>query len=234
MGIMTEAAEDVQDFIEKEGESCIFTVTDGETVITKTIKAIPAAYQRLYGLEFGEPIASKTARLSLSERSLTDVSYPVRNSVNRVALKGHRITYTDISGAQATYIVTDQFPNSVTGLIVLQLGEYAVHTTPPGKTIIGWSYATIDIQIRETPDGTIQTLPNGDELPMQYALNEDGTLTVTEIAGYAVLTPFMLSQFPIQDMPYDQTTGTFDNSANNGFVYGSDAQVNVVYPIYAA
>lgn len=231
---MTEAATDVQDIIEKEGDDCIFVVTNGETVVTATVKAMPASYQKLVGVDFGEPMSIKTARLMVSELSLTAEDYPVRNSNNRVSMKGHRITYTDVSGEQATYIVTEQFPNNLTGLIVLQLGEYAVSTPPPGKLIIGWAYAPIVIEIRETPDGTTQELPNGDIIPKQYALNGDGTLTVEGIAGWQVLTPFMLSQFPFQDMPYNVTSGTFDNSANGGFVYGSDAEVNVVYPIYAA
>lgn len=234
MGIMSEVAEDVQDIIEKEGESCIFTVTDGETLVSKTVKAAPASYQKLVGLDFGEQLSVKTARLMVSEKSLVDAEYPVRNSANKVALKGHRITYTDLSGQQATYIVAEQYPNNLTGLIVLQLGEFAVSVPPPDKLIIGWSYAPITIEIRETPDGSTQTLPNGDVIAKQYALNEDGTLTIDGIAGWQVLSPFMLSQFPFQNMPYNQTTGTFDNSENNGFVYGSDAEVNVVYPIYAA
>ena len=232
MGIMSEAAQDVQDIIEKEGEDCIFTVTDGLTVVTATCKALPTAYQALVGADFGEPVSMRTARLMVSELSLKELDYPTRNTNGKVWLKGHRITYTDVSEEQATYIITDQFPNSLTGLIYLQLSEFAT-PTPPGRVIIGWTYHPIDIEIVVTPNDGTQELPNGDTIPTQYALNEDGTLTIPYLEGLQVLTPFMLSEFPIQDMAYNQTTGTFDNSVNNGFVIGALARVNAVIPIFA-
>ncbi len=58
-------------------------------------------------------------------------------------------------------------------------------------------------------------------------------MTIPYIAGYNILTPFMLSDFAIQGMSYNSTTGTFDNSPNNGFFIGTFAEVNAVIPIFA-
>lgn len=233
MGIMSEAAEDVQDILNEEGEDCIFTVTDGQTVISVTCKALPVAYHEKfesYGEPYPDTVISKTARITVSELALNALNYPVRNNAGKVAMKGHRVTYTDISGEQAVYKVTEQYPNALTGLIRLQLGEY-VMSAPPGRTIIGWKPCAIYLTIVETPDGSTQELINGDTIPTQYALNEDGTLTVPYIAGYNVLTVFMYSGFPIANIPYDMGTGTFTNPS--GFSLGAECGFDAVIPIFA-
>lgn len=231
---MLDAALDVQEDIEREGEDCIFSVVSGVTVVSKTVKAIPTAYSDLFSGDYGDGnVVAKIARLMVSELALKAVGYPVRNTANKVALKGHRITYTDISGSQATYIVKEQYPNGLTGLIRLDLSDYVV-STPPGRTIIGWISQAIYFQIVETPNGDMQTLANGDEIPTQYALNEDGSLTIPGIAGWNALTPFMYSQFPIDNMPYDMSGGTFTMpEGSEGFVIGAYCGVNVSIPLYA-
>jgi hypothetical protein len=233
MGIMSEAAEDALDILNQEGEDCIFTVTDGVTVVSVTCKALPAAYGFKFDNGFEAPSIGKTARLTVSVLALEALNYPVRNNAGKVALKGHQITYTDVSGEQATYKVAEQFPNALTGLIVLQLSESAM-AAPPGRTIIGWKSCAIYLKIVETPDGSTQTLINGDTIPAQYPLNDDGTLTIPYIAEYNVLTPFMYAQFPIDNLPYDIATGTFDNSAENGFSLNANCGFNAVIPIFAS
>lgn len=206
---------------------CIFSVTSGDTVVAVTCGALCVKHNLSFN-DMGAAVNSPTVRVTVNEETLTDLGYPTRNASNAVALKGHRVTFADLTGEQATYIVSEQFPNAFTGVIRLQMASYRL-PTPPGRTIIGWIVGPVKIQIVTTPNGTTQTLANGDVIPLQYALNSNGTLTIPGIAGYNVLTPFMLSNFPIQDMPYTISTGTFTYR----FTVGRDAAVNVSLPLYA-
>lgn len=206
---------------------CIFSVTSGETVATATCGALCVKHNLTFN-DMGASVNSPTVRVTVSELSLTELDYPVRNTSNVVALKGHRVTFADLTGEQATYIVAEQFPNAQTGVIRLQMASYRL-PTPPGRLIIGWIVGAVKIQIVAVPNGATQTLANGDVIPLQYALNSNGSLTIPGIAGYNVLTPFMLSNFPIQDMPYTLSTGTF----NYKFTVNRDAAVNVSLPLYA-
>ena len=206
---------------------CIFSVTSGVTVVSVSCGAVCVKHNLTFD-DMGAPVNSPTVRVTVSELTLAALDYPVRNTSNAVALKGHRVTFSDLTGEQATYVVSEQFPNAQTGVIRLQMASYRL-PTPPGRTIIGWIVGPVKIQIVTTPNGTTQTLANGDVIPIQYALNSNGSLTIPGIAGYNVLTPFMLSNFPIQDMPYTLSTGTF----NYKFTVGREAAVNVSLPLYA-
>jgi hypothetical protein len=89
------------------------------------------------------------------------------------------------------------------------------------RTVIGWKVCRVDVQVVTTPDGSTQTLGNGEVIPLQYALNNDGTLTIPYLAtvvGIEVLTPFIIDNGVIMNEPYDSATGTFDNSVNGGFI----------------
>jgi hypothetical protein len=280
MGINADAAAGVEDILSKEGQPCIFTATDGITFFSATVQAVPSSYTQLFDEGFGgTPTVSKTARCMVSERALVAAGYPVRNTAGKVNMKGHRITFEDNNGEQVVFVIAEQYPNQLTGLIRLQLNDF-VMAAPPGRTIIGWKPCIIRIQIVTTPNISTQTLINGDTIPLQYAVNNNGyaswesgetyevgdnvnnissgwecieansdvdfdeskwtaipqscaTLTIPYIAGYNILTPFMLSDFAIQGMSYNSTTGTFDNSPNNGFFIGTFAEVNAVIPIFA-
>jgi hypothetical protein len=213
------------------GTECIFSVVSGVTVLSKTCGAIVVKHNRSFD-DIGAEVSSPTVRVTVSELALKALNYPVRNSADVVSMKGHRVTFTDVDGFQATYTVVDQFPNAQTGAIRLQMASFAV-PSPPGRTIIGWIVGPVAIQLRPVPNGTMQTLANGEQIPLQYVINPNGTLTIPGIAGFPALTPFLIMNMPIMNMPYTQSTGTFNNAANNGFVYGSNCEVNVSLPLYA-
>lgn len=235
---MTQIQEDVRDFL-ADSETAptlpvLFSVTDGTLVVQATVNAL-AIKHALYVNETGRNVAiGRDARVSVSELALRAENYPVRDTNNQVSLKGHLLTWTDISGVQATYEIAWQMPDETTGLIRCHLAEYGA-VTPPGRLIIGWIAAPIDIQVVTTPDGSTQTLANGDIIPLQYALNNDGTLTIPYLVDRVVLTPFMLDGSPIQDMPYDRETGTFDNSANGGFLPDINRiAINASIPVWSS
>ncbi len=82
-----------------------------------------------------------------------------------------------------------------------------------------------------------QTLTNanpitdGDVVPVLYALNMDGTLTIPELVSYpgiTVQTPFMMGNDGYN------TTGTFNFGFYGGFSAGMNIEINVVLPLYTA
>lgn len=237
---MDEAAADVQDILNLEGQPCIFSVTDGMTVFSATCQAVPAAYYKSFDMDYAgeyQPAqqVSKTARVMVSEKALTALGYPVRNTADRVALKGHTLTYTDsLTNKQNTYVVAEQYPNYLTGLIWLQLSDFAVET-PPGRTIISWVSALIEILVVEgAPSTETQELQNGDTIPVEYNLNDDGTLTIPYLEGYRITTPVMYQDFAIDNMPYNIATGTLDNNGSSGISVGAKIGLNAVIPLFAS
>lgn len=106
-----------------------------------------------------------------------------------------------------------------------------VDATPQVATIQFWKVCAIQVQVVAVPDGTTQTLDNGAVIPLQYALNMDGTLTIPYLQtniGISVLTPFIIDNQVIQDEPYSD--GTFDNSIYGGFVIGNIISFNASLP----
>lgn len=112
-------------------------------------------------------------------------------------------------------------------------------TTDPEDVIVSeifnYKPGRIHVLVTETPNpANTQVLVNGVEIPVEYALNLDGTLTIPYLIGFAansILTPFMLNNDPYNSMPFDPVTGTFDNSANNGFNDLSEIDINVTLPL---
>ena len=69
--------------------------------------------------------------------------------------------------------------------------------------------------------------------PSEKALNPDGTITVpylTSVTGIVVLTPFMIDEVPIQNIPY--AAGVFDYSAGGGFLVGNKIAFNASLPLW--
>lgn len=74
----------------------------------------------------GNQINSKNAHICISESDLQTNSYPVRNVKGEISLLKHRVSYPDSSGIVKNYIVKDNYPDEMLGLIVLILGDYTV------------------------------------------------------------------------------------------------------------
>jgi hypothetical protein len=93
----------------------------------------------------------------------------------------------------------------------------------------------IFVDVVDTPDPSItQLLDNGVTIPRQYALNPDGTLTIPYLIstkGIAVLSPFIVDSSIIAEEPYDNVTGTFDNSINGGFLIGNAIAFDASLPV---
>jgi hypothetical protein len=239
-GLMARARKDIERFTtDARGFAVpiLFSVTDGVFVKTATcnglaIKTSIAVDETTGDIRNGIIANGLNIRISVSETALAALDYPVRNTNNDANLVGHTVTFSDVTGVQATYVIREQYPDSSLGLIVCGLGMYGA-VTPPGRLIIGWMPAMINVVVVDTVDDDVkQTLDNGDIINLQYVLNNDGTLTIPYLAGYNVLTPFMMDNINIQDEPYDKTTGTFDGSAHGGYLTGNLITINAVIPIW--
>lgn len=148
-----------------------------------------------------------------------------------------KCAFTDLKGGifdpnQTKVIDVDPLPVQET----FALNEQEL---PPVTTIYGWKVCTILARVVDTPDGSTQILDNGDVIPLQYALNQDGTLTIPELVsavGISVLTPFVNEGQIIPTVTYDDA-GTFDNTAGGGFPIwsgrpGDEISFNASLPIH--
>lgn len=235
MGIRDLIQADVKTILTNTGDFAhpvIFSVTGGSMVTTVTCNAMAYKHNIVWQDGMRIRVNSLNARVTVSELALKALGYPVRDTNNQVHLIGHRVTWTDISGVQITYTVTENYPNEVTGVILCRLSPIAV-ATPPGRVIIGWISSRFDLEVVETVDPDVKIeLANGDEINAQYTLNDDGTLTIPYLVGYNVLTPFMIDGGIVQIEPYDIETGTFDNSVNGGFLPTNKVSFNASIPVW--
>ena len=120
--------------------------------------------------------------------------------------------------------------------IALDLQGYITTPQPPATHIAyGWKACHIDATIVASPDGTTQQLANGDIIPLQYVVNDDGTVTIPELASYPGIV--VLSNFLIDRTPYDgyitvdYTTGTITNSGG-GFIRDNVLSFDATLPLY--
>jgi len=72
----------------------------------------------------GNNVNGKNAHISFSEKYLTDLSYPVRNSAGEVNLRDHKVTVLDSTGNDWTYSINEWYPDETIGLIVCILGDF--------------------------------------------------------------------------------------------------------------
>lgn len=99
----------------------VFTSADGET--TFTIKGLAVKHNLKFD-EYGTPVSSKTARITVSEKALTNVDFPVRNDNNEVYLNNCLVTWTDSANIEWTYIINVAHPDETLGNILCQISDY--------------------------------------------------------------------------------------------------------------
>jgi hypothetical protein len=104
------------------GTDCIFVSVDGLSEVECSAIVIRHASQVD---DFGNIIRGATARCTVSEQALIDVSFPTRNDNDKIAMLGVKVSYTDVMGVTNTYQVIDQYAGQTVGIIKLILGEYS-------------------------------------------------------------------------------------------------------------
>ncbi len=121
--ILQAAKADAKRFILKGGfqeEISLFTPTGNMSVRT-------AGLATKHHISFdtdGNPINSKNVHICLDESDLINKGYIVRNSNKEITLLNHIVNFKDSSGEEKKYIVLQNYPDEVLGLIVCILGDY--------------------------------------------------------------------------------------------------------------
>lgn len=130
MNIIQRIKQDTKAILSNSGEFAVpvtFT-SSGDSPVTETCNALAVRHALAVNPDTGLRARARsfTARVTVHEQALLDLSYPVRDSDGKIDLVNHLAEWTDISGTSKTYIITECFPNEVTGVIVCWLGAYDV------------------------------------------------------------------------------------------------------------
>lgn len=124
MGLFEQAILDARqissDAVNGFGVSIEFTAPNADTA---TINGLYTKH-RVNVDQDGLPTNAKKASVTVSEKLLTDLGYPVRNSQGDVYLESHRVKVKDAEGVLYEYVVREWFPDETLGLIVCILGDY--------------------------------------------------------------------------------------------------------------
>ena len=96
----------------------------------ETVVVCPALVVRhhLKGIDMdGNVVDGLVARVTVSEKQLVDLEYPVRNIDKLVAMKDHRVSYTDENGIARDYIIKQQLPSDTIGVLMFGLAENKIN-----------------------------------------------------------------------------------------------------------
>lgn len=91
---------------------------------TASVNLLHTKHHLGFDSQSGRDINFKNAHVAVSEKFLTDQSYPVRNSTGIVNLSGHKVTVADSTGNDVTYRVREWMPDETIGLILIILEDF--------------------------------------------------------------------------------------------------------------
>lgn len=128
MNIIQRIQQDARTILSHDGEFAvpvIFT-SNGDTPVTATCNALAVKHALTVDPDTGARAKARsfTGRVTVSELALRELDYPVRTD-GKIDLLDHLVEWTDVSGIATKYIIREQFPNEVTGVIVCWLGTYS-------------------------------------------------------------------------------------------------------------
>ena len=125
MGLLEKIKSDVHKILSNTNEfgvSLTFTSNDSPPD-TCTIAGTTTKHRLATDRE-GAPYNGRNESCTVSEKSLTDEDYPVRNADGEVDLKGHTVQFIDSTGINKTYKIESWYPDEKLGLIVCILGDF--------------------------------------------------------------------------------------------------------------
>jgi hypothetical protein len=77
----------------------------------------------------GRPVNSKNAHVSVAEKFLKDLNYPLRNG-GEINMANHRVRVKiNADGQEITYVIREWFPSRTVGFIVCILGTWSGQNT---------------------------------------------------------------------------------------------------------
>lgn len=120
---LNRARKDVLKYVTKGGfeEDIVLSTPDNSHSLQ--LKGLASKHWINYDADGGS-INSKNAHICISEETLTNSGYPVRNAQNEVHLMRHKVDVKDSSGVVKNYVIKEWFPSETVGLIVCILGDY--------------------------------------------------------------------------------------------------------------
>lgn len=71
----------------------------------------------------GQIVNTKNIHVSVSEKSLTDLSYPTRNDRGDVSMKKHVVYFTDSTNVEKKYYIIEAYPDETVGVLTFILEE---------------------------------------------------------------------------------------------------------------
>lgn len=125
MGLLEQIKSDIKKFTSNTNEFGveITFISNDSPPSTCTIAGTTTKHRLAVDRE-GAPYNGRNMSCSVSEESLLDESYPVRNDDGEVDLKWHKVQFKDSTETNKTYLIESWYPDEKVGLIVCILGEY--------------------------------------------------------------------------------------------------------------
>ena len=126
MSLKTRAKADAANILSNSdewGESLIFDDGNGSIV---TVNGLYVEHHMDVD-EQGNKVIGKNGRVTVSEQTLIDAGYTVRDSNNDVDLKNHKVSVNHQNGSVVKYRIEYIQPDETLGLILCYLGDYATN-----------------------------------------------------------------------------------------------------------
>lgn len=120
---LTRARNDWNRFITGGGFEVDLTFRTPSGSVTKTVKGLGIKHHLSIDNE-GVSQNQLNAHVTVSEKTLVDAGYPVRDGNEIVALKDHIVSFEDSTGIESSYIITQSYPDETVGVIVCIIGEF--------------------------------------------------------------------------------------------------------------
>lgn len=152
-----------------------------------------------------------------------------------------KFCFTDTKGsildADQTKVIYKTPPTNLN----LSVGFTEIIPEPPVDpvTIYIWKVCPVMVIVKAIPDPlNTQTLGNGVVIPIEYALNSDGTLTIpylSDTAGVTINVPFVINNQDVDTVIYEYRTPendwAFNNDDGGGFNEDNVIQFNASLPL---
>lgn len=150
-----------------------------------------------------------------------------------------KCSYVDTKGSG--FDVDSEIWQTINPPINLDLQGYitTLPTPPTGGQVYGWKVCKIIAYLVAEPDPLhTQQLANGDIIPVEYAANEDGTITIPELISYPgidVLTPFTVDNVvcPVTLNTDSDSVDYGKITIEAGFIIGNYIEFNASLPLYS-
>jgi hypothetical protein len=102
------------------GSAMLFTAKTGETA---DVGGRHSKHHTSFDSQ-GQKLNGKSAYVSIAEKYLTELNYPVRDDSREVIMVGDLVTVGDSTGQSWTYKIREVYPDERLGLIVCILVDY--------------------------------------------------------------------------------------------------------------